>query len=650
MNKTVPLITFLMLLAGLANAQIVTPIIRANFGVDADLKANFFNGSADAGNDDWFNDGTPGSGVFVIDTTGAAAIMSQYLIDTTYRRNSFFRGMNYPMYSTVNGNFFYDALYVRDHSKIDSTAFVSSNKNGQSPAIWDGGTTPVPSKNDINDVMIHVRRDGPALTDSLWFFAGLSLHGNTGNRYFDFELYQSDIYYSKTDNKFHNYGAEAGHTAWQFDAMGNVTKPGDIIFTAEFGSSSLTSLEARIWIDKASLLLTPLPSQFTWGGAFDGDGSSAQYGYASIVPKTAGIFYGGNQCSDNTWAGPFGFIDLGNVLHTNYSSRDYMEIAVNMTKIGLDPYTILGSSGCNLSFKRVFAKTRSSTSFTSSLQDFIGPYPIARPILSTTADMSLFCGAGPGNSQVSVINPISTSSYTWTTTDGHIVTSPATGTSVTVDQPGSYIVTQTLMDGCAPYSTDTITLIKDADRCIILAAEDIRFSGKNNNQVALLNWTSSGKDITRFDVERSIDGKSFKTIAIANAVMNGSADHAYSETDLISNLNSKLIYYRLKISKTNSQITYSKVITIKNTNALSEEFVITPNPATDYLQVIFRQMSRSKIAIRIYNSTGSEVQSVVLKSETEKVNLREFPPGIYFVHANSQDGLVTAQKKLLITR
>jgi hypothetical protein len=398
-------------------------------------------------------------------------------------------------------------------------------------------------------------------------------------------------------------------------------------------------------------LLTPLPTQFTWGGAFDGDGSSAQYGYASIVPKTAGIFYGGNQCSDNTWAGPFGFIDVANVLHTNYSSRDYMEIAVNMTKIGLDPYTILGSSGCNLSFRRVFAKTRSSTSFTSSLQDFIGPYSIARPALAAvTADISLFCGAGPGNSQLFVMNPLSTSSYTWTTTDGHIVTSPATGTSVTADQPGSYIVTQTLHDGCTPYSTDTVTIIKDANRCMILASEDIRFSGKNNNQVALLNWTSSGKDITRFDVERSIDGKPFQTIAIANAVTNGFIDHNYSETDPLSNLSGKLIHYRLKITKANFQITYSKVITIKNTNALTEEFVITPNPATDYLQVIFRPMNKTKIAIRNYTSTGNDVQNLVLKSETEKVSLREFPPGIYFVHAHSQDGLLKAQKKLLITR
>src|SRR5688572_809305 len=177
MKKTVPLIIILFS-AGLANAQIVTPVVRANFGVDADLKTNFFNGSPTSGNDDWFSDGSPGTGVFVIDTSGAAAIKSQYIADPSSRTKAFIRGMNYPMYSTVNGRLFYDAVYVRDHNKNDSTAFITSNKNGQSPAVWEGATTPVPVKNDINDVMVHVRRDGPSLTDSLWFFAGVSIHGS----------------------------------------------------------------------------------------------------------------------------------------------------------------------------------------------------------------------------------------------------------------------------------------------------------------------------------------------------------------------------------------------------------------------------------------------------------------------------------------
>ena len=45
MKRTVHIvILFFLLLPGIGRSQIITPVIRANFGVEADLKANFFNG------------------------------------------------------------------------------------------------------------------------------------------------------------------------------------------------------------------------------------------------------------------------------------------------------------------------------------------------------------------------------------------------------------------------------------------------------------------------------------------------------------------------------------------------------------------------------------------------------------------------------
>src|SRR4051812_31927039 len=52
-----------------ANAQVTTSAIRANFGVDGDLNANYFDGAVLAGSDDWFrNSGSTGD--YMIDTTG----------------------------------------------------------------------------------------------------------------------------------------------------------------------------------------------------------------------------------------------------------------------------------------------------------------------------------------------------------------------------------------------------------------------------------------------------------------------------------------------------------------------------------------------------------------------------------------------------
>ena len=99
-------------------------------------------------------------------------------------------------------------------------------------------------------------------------------------------MYQTDIYYDRTSRQFIGFGPDAGHTAWQFDAAGNVTRPGDIIFTAEYSSSSLSMVEARIWINQSSLSVTP--AVFNWGGQFDGASAGATF-VMQVCTSTCGL-------------------------------------------------------------------------------------------------------------------------------------------------------------------------------------------------------------------------------------------------------------------------------------------------------------------------------------------------------------------------
>ena len=80
-----PILLFLILVTSIAaTAQITTPVVRANFGVDGDLRANYLTGLGITGSgDDWFYDGTAGTGRHVIDTTGAAAIIKGYNTDAS---------------------------------------------------------------------------------------------------------------------------------------------------------------------------------------------------------------------------------------------------------------------------------------------------------------------------------------------------------------------------------------------------------------------------------------------------------------------------------------------------------------------------------------------------------------------------------------
>ncbi len=605
MKTTLPVVLFL-LYAHCANAQITNPQLKAGFGVDGELRANFYQGISQSGNDDWFSNSF-GSGQYVIDTTGAAAIVARYAVDPDFRKLPFYRTMRTEPYSLLNNFRVIDAVFIRDYHGTDSTIFASgSNKNGMSPANW---TCPVaqsiPDKNEILDMMVHVRRAGPNTTDSLWMFGGISIENTVGNRYFDFEMYQTDIYYDRASRRFYGYGPEAGHTSWQFDAAGNITRPGDIIFSAEYSSNTLSNIEARIWIDETSLSLTPV--SFNWSGSFDGASNGSQYGYAGITPKTVGAFYTGLSSAANAWAGPFSLVKGDNSVVTTYTAGQFMEFSVNLSKLGLDPVTLLGGGNdCGMPFRRVLVKSRSSVSFTSELKDFVGPFDFfLAPRAEADADIPYYCGT-VGVSQLQVTNPVSTSDYTWTTPDGNIVGSTS-GSSTTVDYPGTYILTQRLQIGCAPYATDTIVITFDPS-CAMLESNLLDLRGSINSKQTELKWlVANNQEIKYFEIERNIDGLNYILIGKVNA---SQGKLIYTSTDNLGKITASPVYYRLKVIFSNGSYKYSKILQIRPVENNKTIVSILPNPVRESVQVNISSLYNCPVQLLIYNFDGKLMRSI----------------------------------------
>ena len=633
MKKNLLILTLLLCIISVLSAQITTPIKKANFGVDADLRANFFDGAIETGNDDWFrNNGTVGE--FIIDTTGAAYLLSRYVSDPSSRRLPFFRNMRFPQFSVINGRLLIDAIFIRDYHGDDTTVFSGGNKNGMNPDNW---TCPVsqgiPDKNDILDMFMHVRRDGTGGSDSLWFFGAFSLDNTTGNRYIDFEMYQTDIYYDHTSRQFNGYGPDAGHTAWQFDAAGNVTQAGDIIFTAEYGSSSLSMVEARIWVHQSALSVTP--TVFSWGGQFDGASASSTYGYASIAPKTAGTYYTGLQCGNNTWTGPFSAVLQDNSVVTNYSARQFMEFSVNLSKLGLDPY-INSSDPCLMPFRRIMVKTRASTSFTAELKDFVGPFAFFRAArASAAADIPMYCGTA-GISNLTVTNSLSTSLYTWTTTDGNIVGTNI-GPTITVNQPGVYVVTQELMDSCgSAYARDTVTVTLDAN-CSLLKTVLKDFNSTRSSKFLQLSWKVFNQNsIKYYEIERST-GNSVFTV-IGRVLSNGSNDPvtSYNYSDVINDLQTETLYYRLRFTDMNGNIQYSPIIAENINNDQTAVRLLRNGISGNQTHLSLSAARDSDARIEIYDQAGATVMSsrIRIPKGVSVVPLNGFErrtSGVYFI-------------------
>ena len=516
-----------------------------------------------------------------------------------------------------------------------------------SPGNWSGGIQGIPDKNDILDMFMHVRRAGPSSSDSLWFFGGLSLDNVTGNRYFDFELYQTDIFYTRSTGKFTNYGPDEGHTSWEFDASGNITKPGDVIFSAEYSSSSLTFIEARIWVNRNALSITP--ASFDWSGSFDGASNSSQFGYASIRPKVSGTYYTGLQSGNGTWAGPFGFINGGNTYQTTYAARQFMEFSVNLTFLGLDPLTLLSGGACGLPFRRILVKTRTSTSFSSELKDFIGPFDFFKaPPVKAVAEVPLFCGV-MSTSDIKVLQPLDASVYTWHTPDGSIEGSN-TGPQITANAPGTYIVTQQLLDGCGAFATDTVRIVFDAN-CTTLANNILDLKGVLTNQEVKLDWIIGKMNASdRFDIQRSTDGKHFQTIARYAYLEPSESGKWLKVSDPLGQVAAPYLYYRVQQTTISGVVVNSRIIRLANTMSDSGPQVF-PNPVVDRFQIAIPVESGTEILIRIHDMKGNLMYTDKIDVQkgnalyTSK-NLVNWKSGIYMVQLEYEGKTYT--RKMLV--
>ncbi len=450
---------------------------EAGFGIDADTRAEisyFGNETAPTTTtDDWFA-GTGTTGIGVLDTTGSWQFHNTILSGANV---AWLQGMAYPQNAVINGHRLHDASYARDYyggnNATDYTSFTKASKNGEDPADWDTGPHNVLGKNDLIDCYGHLRRDGISVSDHLWMYLGFSRIGDSGSSYFDAELYVEPMDYDPANNSFPSGGPDDGHTAWQFDAMGNIIKVGDLVTTCHFSTTNAPVLGLRIWVSRYDFLNTD-PVTFTFGNEFDGDGNGAIYGYADIEIPPNSLYGCGVGNASFSPGPPWGTLNTSGEFSSFYEANQFVEVGLDLTVFGVDPvllYSDDGASLCDLPFSNIIFKARASSSFTAQLKDFAGPFPFNY----TTAVAAQIVGQDSISCQESIIelaaaDTITGTYYSWYTEDGNIISNP-NQFLISIDQPGTYILNASLAEGCEG-GRDTIVV---ADNRIYPSAIDIFF-------------------------------------------------------------------------------------------------------------------------------------------------------------------------------
>ncbi len=140
----------------------------------------------------------------------------------------------------------------------------------------------------------------------------------------------------------------------------------------------------------------------------------------------------------------------------------------------------------------------------------------------------------------------------------------------------------------------------------VLPLTFISFSVNENDNKALLNWTSASKiNNDYFDIEKSENGTDFFSIGKVKKSNINSQNADYSFVD--ENVQSPITYYRLKQVDTDGKFTYSTIINLKKQNSKKNSMSIFPNPVQDKINIKLQSNSNSASLLKIINEFGHVV-------------------------------------------
>lgn len=165
------------------------------------------------------------------------------------------------------------------------------------------------------------------------------------------------------------------------------------------------------------------------------------------------------------------------------------------------------------------------------------------------------------------------------------------------------------------------------------------FTALKQESTTLLSWvTTSENNSDHFVIERSVDGKSWTSIAEVEAAGSSNQEQKYKTTDNLPE--SGINYYRLKMVDSDGSFAYSQIRSVH-----FPEFAwaaIYPNPVSHSLHISIRNKQVRKL--RLIDTAGKILfRSDVSNTEME-LNMQPYSSGVFFVHLEQENGLVAIFK------
>ncbi len=175
---------------------------------------------------------------------------------------------------------------------------------------------------------------------------------------------------------------------------------------------------------------------------------------------------------------------------------------------------------------------------------------------------------------------------------------------------------------------------------IVLPVRIASFSAIKNDNNALLSWVVENEtsSVTRYEVERSIDGVKFEKINILAPLNNGNTSNIYNLVDpnLSSIKSAGIIFYRISQIDFDGSFVYSEVrnVRVSDKGGLISAY---PNPTREFTMLKVDAVEDGDINIMIVNAEGRQLQTTVLKAQKginlKRIDMSNLPAGSYMLRA-----------------
>lgn len=169
-----------------------------------------------------------------------------------------------------------------------------------------------------------------------------------------------------------------------------------------------------------------------------------------------------------------------------------------------------------------------------------------------------------------------------------------------------------------------------------LPVQLLNFDATKRDNKVLIAWATASEQNNRgFDIERSLDGRSWTSLAfVQSKANNGNSNIRKEYVHIDTNPAKGKNYYRLRVTDINGKYEYSNIRVV--VFGAVNDVTVSPNPTRDNIIISGLKAGQS---VRLYDVTGKLILQRVAINTNADIDMSAYSNGLYFVNVVAADGI-----------